>query len=153
LNISALSPSHAASEFTYWQLAAYTSPSLDDGKKYWLYAKVSATNQTGTFYLSETAKAFNADSIYYYLWIGFINSAYNGVRTDFVNVYGFTEILPGQITTNVIRDPDANLVIDLANAIITTQNGTVIQGKLAIQANSSGYGNLTSLTMIMRLTI
>jgi hypothetical protein len=54
LNVNALSPTHAASEFKYGDLSAYTSPALDDRKAYYLYAKVSAANQTGTFYLSGT---------------------------------------------------------------------------------------------------
>ncbi|GAB6394211.1 MAG: hypothetical protein MdMp024_0523 [Bacteroidales bacterium] len=139
LGISDVSSAHKASEYKYWNIPAYTSPPLDDAKAYYLYAKVS---QTGTFVLSETAKAMNADAGYYYLWVGQINSAYDGVRTDFLTMYGFTEITPGQITTDVLRDPDAKLVINLADATITAQNGATIRGNLRIEAGSSGLENL-----------
>lgn len=56
LGIASISSAHKASEYKYWNMSAYTSGRLDDGsKKYYLYAKVSRTAQTGSFILSETA--------------------------------------------------------------------------------------------------
>jgi hypothetical protein len=142
LGITEAAPAHAASEYKYWDLAKYVSPPLDDTKKYYLYVKASTSSQAGQFYLSETAKAMYADAGYYYLWLGFLNSAYDGERTDFVNVNSFTEILPGQMTINLIRDSLAKLVIDLKNARIIAQGGAEIIGKITFSAGSSGYDNL-----------
>lgn len=56
LGIASISSAHKASEYKYWNMSAYTSGRLDDGsKKYYLYAKVSRTAQTGSFIMSETA--------------------------------------------------------------------------------------------------
>jgi hypothetical protein len=142
LGISAVAPSHKANEYKFWDIPAYTSPPLDDDKKYYMYVKASTTTSNATFVLSETAIEMNSVSGYYHLWLGFLNSAYEGERTDFVNMNRFTEILPGQITVDVIKDELARLVIDLANARIIAQNGAEIVGKLTISSGSSGYDNI-----------
>jgi hypothetical protein len=143
MGIDAAAPTHNPSEYKFWDILEFNSPPLDDSKKYYLYAKVSASNQTGQFYLSETAKQMDLEAGYYYLWVGFLNSAYDGERTDFVNVNRFTEILPGQMTIDLIRDELARLVIDLANARIIAKNGAEIIGKITFSEGSSGYENLT----------
>jgi hypothetical protein len=135
MGIDDAAPSHADNEYRFWQLAEFNSPPLEGEKKYYLYAKVDRTGTTGVFYLSETAIGMYSDSSCYYLWVGFLNSAFEGVRADFVTVYGFTEILPGQITVDRIRDSLGRLVIDLANAEIT--------GKVTFTNGSSGYENLS----------
>jgi hypothetical protein len=142
MGIDAAAPAHKTSEYKFWDIPQFSSPPLDDAKKYYLYAKVGAS-QAGKFYLSETAKAMDAEAGYYYLWVGFLNSAYNGERADFVNMNRFTEILPGQITVDLIRDELARLVIDLANAKITAQNGAEIIGKVTFSKGSSGYENIS----------
>lgn len=44
LGIDTISSSHAADEYKFWSLPAFTTPTLTDGtKKYYLYAKVSKT--------------------------------------------------------------------------------------------------------------
>ncbi|MDR2764898.1 MAG: hypothetical protein LBB90_07695, partial [Tannerella sp.] len=123
LGINDTAPSHADNEYKFRELPEFHSPPLDDAKKYYLYAKVDRANTTGIFCLSETQINMYSESGYYYLWVGFLNSAFEGERTDFVQVNGFTEILPGQITVDRIRDSLARLVIDLQNAKITAQNG------------------------------
>jgi hypothetical protein len=143
LGIDNMAPTHAPGEYKFWDIPEFNSPPLDDAKKYYLYAKVSENGTTGVFYLSETAKAMDSEPGFYYLWVGFINSSYNGERTDFVNVNSFTEILPGQMTIDLIRDSLARLVIDLKNARIIAQNGAEIIGKITFQSGSAGYENLT----------
>jgi hypothetical protein len=142
LGISDAAPNHADSEYKFWELEEFNSPPLDDEKKYYLYAKVSRTDTTGVFHLSETTINMYSDSGYYYLWVGFLNSAFDGQRTDFVTVNGFTEILPGQITVDRIRDSLARLVIDFQNAKITAQNGAEIVGKITFTDGTTGYPNI-----------
>jgi hypothetical protein len=143
LGIDDAAPAHKPSEYKFWDVPRFVSPPLEDDKKYYLYAKVSASGQTGQFYLSDTVKAMDAEAGYYYLWVGFLNSAWNGERTDFVNVNRFAELLPGQMTIDLIRDELARLVIDLRNARIIAQNGAEIIGKITFSSGSSGYENLT----------
>jgi hypothetical protein len=58
-------------------------------------------------------------------------------------MYGFTEILPGQIFTNVISDPDRNLIIDMLARKIIAENGAEIIGKITFSSGTSGYDNIT----------
>jgi hypothetical protein len=118
LGISTLGSSHEVSEYLFWNMAAFTSPALTDAtKKYYLYAKVSKITQTGIFYLSETPIAIEALTGYYYLLIGLINSEFEDDRNISL-LYGFTEILPGRITTNRIQSDDASTYFDLVNGEI-----------------------------------
>jgi hypothetical protein len=142
LGINDAAPSHGDNEYRFWSLGLFTSPPLEDAKRYYLYAKVGRTGTAGSFYLSETAVGMDSDSGYYYLWVGFLNSAFEGERADFVPVYGFTEILPGQITTERLRDSLGRLVIDLANAKISARDGAEISGKITFSSGTSGYGNI-----------
>lgn len=118
LGIASISSAHKASEYKYWNMSAYISGRLDDGlKKYYLYAKVSRTAQTGSFILSETAIKMEAVSGFYHLLVGVLNSEYDGVRS-FVTLYGFSEVLPGRVTTDRVVSGDGNSFFDfVANAL------------------------------------
>ena len=134
IGISSLSSSHDASEYKYWDMPQYTSGRLDNGEtKYYLYAKVSKTAQTGSFLLSETAIKLEGVSGYYHLLVGVLNSEYDGVRS-FATLYGFSEILPGRITTDRIVSGNGDSYFDmLANAM---KLGSVLD------FNSEGDGKL-----------
>lgn len=118
LGIASISSAHKASEYKYWNMSAYASGRLDDGsKKYYLYAKVSRTAQTGSFIMSETAIKMEAVSGFYHLLVGVLNSEYDGVRS-FVTLYGFSEVLPGRVTTDRVVSGDGNSFFDfVANAL------------------------------------
>ena len=135
LGISSLSSSHKADEYKYWDMAEYNSPALiDPKKKYYLYAKVGKENQAGTFLLSETAIKMELITGYYHLLTGVLNSEYEGSRS-FVQLYGFTEILPGRVTTERILSPDGDTYFDLVKS--------EIGGNIQIKAGSSGLENLS----------
>jgi hypothetical protein len=117
LGITSISSSHGASEYKVWEISEYLSPVLTAAdSKYYLYAKVSRndTNAKGTFVLSETAIAMDDVDGYYHLLVGVLNSESNGERS-YVDLYGFTEILPGRITTDRIVSSDGISFIDLLN--------------------------------------
>lgn len=134
LGINTVSSSHKVSEYKFWDMTAYTSAVLDDGKKkYYLYAKVSKTAQTGVFILSENAIKLEGVSGFYHLLVGILNSEYNEERS-FVTLYGFTEILPGRITTDKIVSTDGNTYFDLLKGIIS--------GKIKFTSGSSGLYEL-----------
>ena len=135
LGISSLSSSHKADEYKYWDMAEYNSPALiDPEKKYYLYAKVGKENQAGTFLLSEKAIKMEQITGYYHLLTGVLNSEYEGSRS-FVQLYGFTEILPGRVTTERILSPDGDTYFDLVKS--------EIGGNIQIKAGSSGLENLS----------
>lgn len=150
LGITSLSNTHAASDYKYWDMAEYNSPSLTNPeKKFYLYAKCSKDNQSGMFLLSETAIALEQIDGYYHLLVGILNSENNGERS-FATLYGFTEILPGRITTDKIVSSDGKTYFDLvANEIagrIRFLNGLIsglvgIGNGDGINAGMSGEGN------------
>ena len=134
LGIKTVSSSHKAGEYKFWSIPAFETPSLTDGdKKYYLYAKVSKVDQTGVFYISETAIAMESIEGYYHLLMGILNSEYDGERS-YVSLYGFSEILPGRITTDKIVSSDGKTSFDLLQGIIS--------GHITFQSGSSGLENL-----------
>lgn len=126
MGIESISSEHKSDEHKYWNLAEYESDYLTPTAKYWLYAKVTDDGRpitahsqyTGVFERSDKAITMKRDAGYYYLLVGILNSEYNGSRGDFVPLYGFTEILPGRITTDKIVSSDGKTYFDLLNNII-----------------------------------
>ena len=134
LGIDNISSAHADYEYLHWGMPSFVSPVLDNGNvKYYLYAKVPVDGVLGEFVLSPTAIGLDSISGYYHLLVGILNSEYDGERS-FATLYGFTEILPGRITTDRIVSPDGKTYFDLANA--------EIGGNIKIKAGSSGMRNL-----------
>jgi hypothetical protein len=112
LGITALSSSHSG--YKVWSLPAFASAQLIDGsKKYYLYAKCSQSAQTGDFILSESAYSLDTGG-YYYLLVGVLNSEYDGVRS-YVPLYGFSEVLPGRITTDRVVSGNGDSYFDMVN--------------------------------------
>lgn len=113
LGIKDISSSHSG--YKVWSLPAFTSAIMTDGtKKYYLYAKCSTADQTGEFVLSETAIKMQAVSGYYHLLVGVLNSEYDEERS-FASLYGFTEVLPGRITTDRIVSGSGTSYFDMLN--------------------------------------
>lgn len=136
LGIGTISSSHADSEYKVWEMNEYLSPYLDNGeKKYYLYAKVSRTDTSikGDFLLSDKAIKMTDVAGYYHLLIGILNSEYDGERS-YVSLYGFSEILPGRITTDKVVSADGNNFMDfLNNAFRIGNNNTYIDWNAAIR--------------------
>nr|DAM35586.1 MAG TPA: tail protein [Bacteriophage sp.] len=134
MGVKAITSRRDPSQYRYWEMADFTSDGLAADKVYRLYARVPVSGDSGTFVLYDTFKGMNDEAGFYLLLMGYIGAEREGNRS-WGRTYGFTEILPGQITTELIQDPNAQLVIDLANGRIT--------GPLTITAGSVGYNNLT----------
>lgn len=121
LGIDTITSDRQSEEYKTWNLEAYTSPAIisetDTNKAFYLYAKVSKTENTGVYLLTDKAVAMEETVGSYHLLIGILNSEYNGERS-FVTLYGFTEILPGRITTDKIVSGDGKTYFDLANSEI-----------------------------------
>lgn len=134
LGIKSLSSSHAASEYKFWAMEAYTSAILSESnKRYYLYAKVSKTEKTGVFYMSEEAIAMEGVSGYYHLLMGVLNSEYEGERS-YVSLYGFTEVMPGRITTDKVVSADGKSFFDMLNNALKLGD--------ALDFNSQGDGRM-----------
>lgn len=119
LGIDELKSSHETSEYKFWSIPKFESPFLGDDlaqNAYFLYAKCSKETETGEFYLTTEAQTMDATGYYYFL-VGVLNKERNGGRS-YTSVYGFTEILPGQITTDVIRSADGKTYFNLRDGVI-----------------------------------
>lgn len=134
LGIKNLSNTHVPGDYKYWDMANYDSPTLiEPEKKFYLYAKCSKDNQSGTFQLSETAIGLKQIDGYYHLLVGILNSENNSERS-FATLYGFTEILPGRITTDKIVSANGQTYFDLVKS--------EIGGCMKFLSGSSGLKNL-----------
>ena len=143
LGIDSMAPTHSVSEYKFWTVKAASDLTLDDsGKAYYLYIKANASDTNDAEYVvSTSAIGMTSVSGYYHFLTAVINSELDGDRSlSFLN--GFTEVLPSQVTTEKLRDSSGNLVIDLANATITAQNGAKIIGDVTFGSGSTGLGNI-----------
>jgi hypothetical protein len=141
LGITEISPTHTIDSYLFWDMAAYTSPPLEAKQSYYLYAKCDKASQDGTFLLSEAAIELNDPATHYHFLMGIVNSEHGGERS-IVTLYGFTEILPGQITTEVIASPDRKLVIDLLNS--------TIKGKISFINENDEYEDIEKVKLYLQ---
>lgn len=139
------SVARTVNEYLRWTMASFESAVLDDPtKRYYVYAKCDSDNDgtnhlNGKFHLSENAVTMgphaetenNTTVNYYYFLCGILNSERDGSRS-FASVYGFTEVLPGQITTDVIRSSNRLSYFDLIS------NSFNLGDKLMFNINNSG---------------
>lgn len=118
LGIDTITSDRSKTEYKHWNIKGYTSPVLDQlSQQYYFYAKVPTGTGEGEFVLSPTAIGMDDVSGFYHLLVGLLNSEYDGERS-FVTLYGFTEVLPGRITTDKIVSADGTTYFDLANSVI-----------------------------------
>lgn len=123
-------------DYLKWTMPIWQSDVLVDGSKgYYLYAKVPKDSTNGEFLLSESTIAMESETGYYYLLVGVLNREYDGTR-EFVPLYGFTEVLPGQITTDVIRSADGNSVLDLVRGLLTFGAMVGLSGQTAAEGEN-----------------
>lgn len=123
-------------DYLKWTMPAWQSDVLADGSKgYYLYAKVPKNGTSGNYLLSESTKAMESETGYYHLLVGILNREYDGTR-EFVSLYGFTEVLPGQITTDVIRSADGNSVLDLVSGLLTFGAMVGLSGQTAAEGEN-----------------
>lgn len=153
LGIKELSSTYEG-RYQFWDMAEYNSPSLvEPEKKFYLYAKCSRADQSGTFLLSETAIGMEQIEGCYHFLVGILNSENDGDRS-YASLYGFTEVLPGRITTDKIVSKDGKTYFDLDGGEIggrikfVSTNGelkdVVDTDKLANNANVTAGNALTA---------
>lgn len=119
LGIDAISNEHQPTEYRYFFMEPFTSVPLTDAKTaYYGYIKIADDNN-GDFYFSTTPQPFRTgDELFpYNFLVGILSSEVDGERS-FAPLYGFTQILPGQITTDMIRSADGDTYFDLVNNVI-----------------------------------
>ena len=136
LDIDSVSSTHKVSEYKFWDMETYISPVLTETVGYYLYAKVSKSNSNGIFILSKNAIKLEGVSGYYHLLVGVLNSEFEEERS-FVELYGFTEILPGRITTDRVVSSDGQNFLDFVNNAFRVGNDANF-----LDFNTKGDGKL-----------
>lgn len=128
-------------EIREWAIPA-ASFRLNNSLAYYVYAKCPKEGTNGSIYVSERQIKLEDETGFYHFWVGVLNTPEDGVRSWLPN-YGYTEAAGQTITTGLIKDRLARLVIDLVNARITAINGATIEGKVTFTSGTSGYNNIT----------
>lgn len=114
IGIDTLSSGHKASEYKFWDIEKYTSPTLTETVGYYLYVKANINGTNGSYVLSKNAIKLEGVEGYYHFLVGILNSEFEEDRS-FVELFGFTEILPGRITTDRIVSSDGLNFMDFVN--------------------------------------
>lgn len=102
---------------------------LKDSKAYFIYAKCSKNDNSGSIIFSQTQIKTNDDANYYHFFIGVINSVDSELKArSLALTYGFTMINGRFIKTGRIESADGATYFDLDNSeiggrIVFTQNG------------------------------
>lgn len=146
LGIRTVSAKHSPSEYRFWDVAAFTSGRLDDAaKKYYLYVRAPRNGNRAEFVLKETPVGFESDATNYHLLVGVLNSEYDGDRS-FAPLYGFSEVLPGRITTDRVATSDGRSFFDLAAGEMRLGDSLVYQnGRLSLRGTLvQNEGGVTS---------
>lgn len=114
-------------DYLKWIMSDFISqPLTDDTQGYYLYAKCSSAEgvETGEFVLSPTAIKIDDVAGYYHFLVGILGKAHDGERS-FVTLYGFTELLPGRVTTNLIISNDGHSFFNLQTGRIEAINALI----------------------------
>jgi hypothetical protein len=139
-----------ASEYKKWTIPSYQNPSnepLEKNKFYWVLVRVSKSGTDGAFlveqYNKDNPREYDPGDGYYYLIVGGLNSEFDGERS-FFPLFGFTEILPGQMTIGKIRSIDGKTYFDL-NAGTIAGNINFIDGLISGNIGIyNGEGQITA---------
>ena len=146
LGIRSVSAKHSPSEYRFWDVAAFMSGRLDDAaKKYYLYVRAPRNGNRAEFMLKESPVGFESDAANYHLLVGVLNSEYDGDRS-FAPLYGFSEVLPGRITTDRVATSDGRSFFDLAAGEMRLGDSLVYQnGRLSLRGTLvQNEGGVTS---------
>lgn len=110
--------------YVYYDVGSYERSFIpaEDTIPYYVYLTVQAG--VGVVTLSNTSLPFRGEvEGKFNLLVGVISSVLDGSR-EFAPLYGFTEILPGQITTNLIRSADGQSYFDLEGNALRAGSAT-----------------------------
>ena len=108
-----------ASDYKSWNMEQWHSQIFDDPTaKYYVYAVVQKDGTIGSYEVSTTAIGMRDVAGSYHFLVGILNAEYAGVR-EFITLYGFTQVLPSQVTTDIIKSTDGQTYFDLLNGVIS----------------------------------
>ena len=116
-----------------WTLSRLESPHLGEAEKpYYIYAQVPKSGDRGAYRIEEQHQPFET-STHWNLLLGTLSSADASGLRSFARLYGFTEVLPGQMRTERIASPDGTFVLDLVSKQIITPSLRFSSGGKTVQ--------------------
>lgn len=119
IGIKDIKAKHSDDEYKSWRMRTHTFTPEDTAvvdKPYYLYAQCGKEATIAEYALTLTPMVFETDTAYNCL-IGILNARIDNQRS-FVTLFGFTEVLPGRITTERIVSTDGRTFFDLARGEI-----------------------------------
>lgn len=96
-----------------WNLTAQAFYALEPNKTYYLSAKCSKANLTGTYSLTDTPQAVESQASYYHFNIGVLYPVGVDGNRFFANTSGVSYLVGSQITTGRVKSLDGNTWFDL----------------------------------------
>ena len=151
LGITDLSPAHTDKERLKWVVTAWESPYLGgdlSANVYYVYLKCPNTSFdtdnistiNATVYLSTSVMDRDAETGYYYLLCGILSSDTGTNERSLATFNGYTEITPGQITTDRIVSTDGTSYFNMQGT------GSMALGDKLTYANGNLYikGDITA---------
>jgi len=129
IGVNSITANREYTNYLTWQMPAMNlTPKT--GEKYYIYAVVNRSGFTfdetlgatvcgtqGTWLMDTKSHRIDENTGTYHLLVGVLNSEYQGERS-FATLYGFTEILPGRMTTDIIISNDGKTYMNLATGEI-----------------------------------
>lgn len=129
IGVNSITANREYTDYLTWQMPSRVR-TPESNKKYYVYAVVNRTgfsynetlgaticNTAGEWVIDDKSHRLDEDPGKYYLLVGVLNSEYQGERS-FATLYGFTEILPGRMTTDIIISNDGKTYMNLATGEI-----------------------------------
>lgn len=114
IGVSVVSAPRSPQDYKHWSIPKLDYAVRNDEGLLYVYAKCSKTSDVGQFIVSSAAKGLEEDAGYYNLLLGMLSSK----PRVFTPLYGFSELLPGRITTDRIVSQDGRTYFDLVKGEI-----------------------------------
>ena len=123
-----------------WTISAGTF-TLNNNQPHYVYAKCEKDGDFGEIFVTPDKIKLEDVAGYYHFWVGVLNSPRDGVRSWQPN-FVYTEIAGQHITTGIIKDRNANLVINLNEGTITGY------GRITDRPDLSGFATYSQLSIL-----
>lgn len=118
-----------------WHLQAFVSGELQVEQNYFLYARVEKGSDNGFFSISQDKLPQQEESLYNLL-VSVV--AWSGGEHQISKMYGYSQVLPGQITTSTLSSSDGSAIIELKDQEIT------LKGNVKFEAGSSALTQINN---------
>ena len=132
-----------------WQITSPLNEKIKDATKpYWLYIKADKASDNAEYILSESTYSLDNAESYYFL-VGLLNKEDSDGNRSWAPMYGYTEVSPGRIITEIIRSSDGLTWIDLNTGAASFADGKIAWDEKGdatmqnIEAKDSKFNNVT----------